>query len=311
MQQELLVKLLKAMIIVSKCPLRISLAGGSTDLQGYLDKYGNGSVISFTPNLFTYIILKKSSSKYYKVVYSRIENVLSPEEIQNDIAREVLTYFKMPPVEIVFTADIPSTGSGLASSSSYLIALIKACLEFKNEEIDLDKIGDLAIKLERRFNPLTGYQDIYGCLYPGFKKLSFVPTGLSSIVQIPPDLFNQYKFNLVPVGSTRNSTNVLSTVNFEEVNKMSSLVELMIDALIEKDYSRVCYLVQSGWNLKKETSPNITTKEIQRLEDLITRSPHVAACRLIGAGSGGYFLVISEKSYFLPWTNLKVELYDE
>lgn len=299
------------MIIVSKCPLRISLAGGSTDLQGYLDRYGSGSVISFTPNLFTYIILKKSSTKYYKVVYSRIENVLSPEEIQNDIAREVLTYFKMPPVEIVFTADIPSTGSGLASSSSYLIALIKACLEFKNEEIDLDRIGDLAIKLERKFNPLTGYQDIYGCLYPGFKKLSFVPTGLSSIVQIPPDFFNQYNFNLVPVGSTRNSTNVLSTVNFEEVNKMSSLVELMIDALIEKDYSRVCYLVQSGWNLKKETSPNITTEEIRRLEDLITKSPHVAACRLIGAGSGGYFLVISEKSYFLPWTNLKIELYDE
>lgn len=299
------------MIIVSKCPLRVSLAGGSTDLQGYLDRYENGSVISFTPNLFTYIILKKSSSRYYKVVYSRIENVLSPEEIQNDIAREVLTHFKMPPVEIVFTADIPSTGSGLASSSSYLIALIKACLEFKNEEINLDKVGNLAVELERRFNPLTGYQDIYGCLYTGFKKLSFVSTGLSSIVQIPSDFFNQYNFNLVPVGSTRNSTSILSSVNFEEVNKMSSLVDLMVNALAEKDYNRVCHLVQFGWNLKKETSPNITTKEIRELEDLVTKSPYVAACRLIGAGSGGYFLVISEKTYFLPLTNLKIELYDE
>ena len=75
------------MITVTKCPLRISFAGGSTDLQGYLDKYGIGSVISFTPDLFTYIILKKSSSRYYKVVYSKVENVLSSKEIQNDVAK--------------------------------------------------------------------------------------------------------------------------------------------------------------------------------------------------------------------------------
>lgn len=298
------------MIIVTKCPLRISLAGGSTDLQGYLDKYGTGSVISFTPDLFTYIILKKSSSRYYKVVYSKIENVLSSKEIQNDVAREVLTYFNMPPVEIMFTADIPSTGSGLASSSSYLITLIKACLEFLNREMTNDEIGNLAIKLERKFNPLTGYQDIYGCLYPGFKKITFNQNGLDSIVQLPIEFFSKYNLNLVPVGSVRNSTNILSTIDFEEVHKIAPLTQFMVDALIKEDYSRVCYLIQSAWEIKKNTSSSIMTKEIKDLEEVINRSHHVAACRLIGAGNGGYLLVVSEKNYALPFTKLKINLYN-
>jgi D-glycero-alpha-D-manno-heptose-7-phosphate kinase len=298
------------MISITKCPLRISLAGGSTDLQGYLDKYGSGSVISFTPNLFTYIILKKSSTRYYKVVYSKIENVLFPEEIQNDVAREVLTYFNMPPVEIVFTADIPSTGSGLASSSSYLIALIKACLEFLGEEMTNEELGDLAIKLERRFNPLTGYQDIYGCLYPGFKKINFSPAGLNDITHLPSDFFTRYNFNLVPVGSSRNSTNILSTIDFEQVHKIAPLTDLMLDALVKEDYGRVCYLVQSAWEVKKATSTSIMTREIESTEKTININPNVVACRLIGAGNGGYLLVVSEKNYTLPLANLKIDLYN-
>lgn len=299
------------MIIVTKCPLRISLAGGSTDLQAYLDKYETGSVVSFTPNLFTYIILKKSSSKYYKVVYSRIENVLTPDEIQNDVAREVLKYFEIPPVEVVFTADIPSTGSGLASSSSYLISLIKACLQFKEQEMSEWEIGRLAIQLERKFNPLTGYQDIYGCVYPGFKKLQFNRDGLVMLSPLPDDLFKKYDLYLIPVGGTRSSTDILSTIDLEEVRKMAPMSDLIIDAIIQNDYKRVCHLVQSGWELKKATSPSIVTKEIESTEKIISSNPYVAAYRLVGAGNGGYFLVLTEKGYSLPLTNLKIELYDE
>jgi hypothetical protein len=118
-------------MIISKCPLRISLAGGSTDLQVYLDKYKKGAVVTFTSNLYTYITLKPSSTKYYRIIYSSIDNCLDPDEIKNDIAREVIKHFNLPPVEVIFTSDIPSTGSGLASSSSYLISMINAALAFK------------------------------------------------------------------------------------------------------------------------------------------------------------------------------------
>jgi len=165
------------MIQVTKQPLRISLAGGSTDLQEYLNKYDEGAVISFTPNLYTYIIMKKSSDEYYKIVYSNVEKVLKSQDIKNDIAREVLSYFNMPPVEVIFTADIPSSGSGLASSSSYMVNMIKACLQFMEKPMSILQVGKLAIELERKFNPLTGYQDAWGCLLSGFKIMIFNKNG--------------------------------------------------------------------------------------------------------------------------------------
>lgn len=298
------------MIIISKCPLRISLAGGSTDLQGYLDKYGRGKVISFTPNLFTYIVLKKSSTKYYKIVYSKIENVLTAAEIQNDIAREVLEYFNIPPVEVVFTADIPSTGSGLASSSSYLISMIKACLNYKQEVMSNYDIGKLAVELERRFNPLAGYQDVYGCLFDGLKSLEFETTGLSSVKKLPTSLFNEYTFYLVPTNITRSSTDILSTIKYEEVHSMVEVANQMDHCVSTAQYDRLLDMVKTGWEYKKATSSYIVTPKIQALESKLSNLPGVLAWRLIGAGSGGYFLVICKKDSILNLENIKIDLYE-
>ena len=151
-------------MIVSKCPLRISLVGGSTDLQGFIDKFGIGSAISFPPNLYTYITINENiSTDTWKINYSKSEEVYHPIDIKNDIAREVIKHFDLPPIIMSFNCDIPTSGSGLASSSSYLIACIAAACKFKGIDYSQTEIAKLAIKLERNFNPLTGYQDPYGC----------------------------------------------------------------------------------------------------------------------------------------------------
>ena len=109
-------------MIVSKCPLRISLVGGSTDLQGFIDKFGIGSAISFPPNLYTYITINENiSTDTWKVNYSKSEEVYHPIDIKNDIAREVIKHFDLPPIIMSFNCDIPTSGSGLASSSSYFL----------------------------------------------------------------------------------------------------------------------------------------------------------------------------------------------
>jgi D-glycero-alpha-D-manno-heptose-7-phosphate kinase len=299
------------MIIISKCPLRISLAGGSTDLQEYLDKYEKGKVISFTPNLFTYIVLKKSSTRYYKIVYSKIENVLTPEEIQNDIARVVLTHFNMPPVEVMFTADIPSTGSGLASSSSYLISMIKACISYKDEYMSNEDIGKLAIRLEREFNPLTGYQDIYGCLNLGFKCISFNKDGLSNIEMLSSELFKKYNMYLISTDSVRSSTNILSTLNYDEVHKLSELTDKFLDSINNSKYDQVLELINIGWQQKKLTSPSIINKQTKNIENKLKNISGILAWRLIGAGNGGYFLVISNTEIESSIKSIKISLYEE
>ena len=127
-------------MIISKCPLRVSLVGGSTDLQSFIDKYGYGKVISFPISMYTYINLQESKDRYYKINYSSQERWVNPNKIKNDIARELILYFNLPPITISFNADIPTTGSGLAASSSYMIAAIAAACKFKGLEWSQAKI---------------------------------------------------------------------------------------------------------------------------------------------------------------------------
>ena len=279
-------------MIISKCPLRISLAGGSTDLQVYLDKYKNGAVITFTPNLYTYITLKPSSTKYYRIIYSSIDNCIDPDEIKNDIAREVIKHFDLPPVEIIFTSDIPSTGSGLASSSSYLIAMINAALAFKNEKLDKLELAKLALEIEHTFNPLTGYQDIYGCVFDQFKKLEFNSTGLSDISYYETTLFELYDMYLIPTGVTRSSTNVLSSLDIDKIHNLMDSVNNINNYIKCNEYDSIFQEINTGWELKKQTSSEVSNSKISNLENKLN---DVLAKRLIGAGAGGYFLVIVEK----------------
>ena len=299
------------MIQVTRCPLRISLAGGSTDLQEYLKQYKEGAVISFTPNLFTYIIMNRSSDDHYKVIYSNVERVVDTKDIKNDIAREVLTYFNMPPVEVIFTADIPSSGSGLASSSSYMVNMIKACLQFMEKPMSILEVGKLAINLERKFNPLTGYQDIWGCLLDGLKVLKFNENGLLSYQKLTTGIFDEYDFYLVSTNNTRSSTSILETIDYSKVHDMSLNTMLMWDAINDNDPSRVKHLINSGWEQKKLTSPSIVNEQVSTIEETLSKISSVAAWRLIGAGNGGYFLVLTEKNSYLPLKNIKISLYNE
>lgn len=279
-------------MIISKCPLRISIAGGSTDLQSYLDIYNDGRVITFTPNLYTYITLKPSNTKYYRIVYSSIENCIEVDDIKNDIAREVIKHFNIPPVEIIFTSDIPSTGSGLASSSSYLIAMINAVLAYKGMAITPDELAKLALYLEHKFNPLTGYQDLYGCVFSGFKRLRFDKNGLLDIKHYDTDIFNAYSMYLVPTGITRSSTHILATLDFSKIHKLLDSVSAIDTHLSYNHFDDVCMEINNGWKAKKDTSTHITSGPIEALDSKLKKT--TIARRLIGAGAGGYFLAITK-----------------
>lgn len=277
-------------MIISKCPLRVSLIGGSTDLQPFLDKYEWGGVVSFPINLYTYIHLKNRKNKY-KISYSSTEVTNSISEIKNDIAREVLSYFNCPPVEISFTADIPSHGSGLASSSSYMIGLIAAVSEYVKSDISRQEMCDIAIKLERKFNKLTGYQDPYGCGIGGIKKMIFNKNGNTTIQYLDNSLFRDYDLYLIPTNKIRTSTDILSSINMDAVYPIRNLLE-QCDSIIS---SNVVNLLNESWKLKKESSKSIIDKELESIESKITELKLVKGYKLCGAGGGGYFLIITEK----------------
>tara|TARA_A100001515_G_scaffold123851_1_gene107882 strand:- start:7563 stop:8465 length:903 start_codon:yes stop_codon:yes gene_type:complete len=279
-------------MIISKCPLRISLIGGSTDLQGFIDKFGKGSVISFPSNLYTYITINKNiTDSNYKINYSTSEKTLNPKTIKNDIAREVIQYFNLPPIIMSFNSDIPSSGSGLASSSSYLIACIAAACEFTNTNLSQAEICKLALKLERNFNPLTGYQDPYGCGIGGLKKYNFYKNQITQEL-LSSSVINDYNLYLIPTDIKRSSTKILNTINYDKSYHLLKLVNDLKQNL--NDEIQFFDIFNKGWESKKQSSSLIVNKEILLKEEMIKKAWNIKGIKLCGAGGGGYFLVFTK-----------------
>ncbi len=308
-------------MIISSCPLRVSLFGGSTDNPFFVKKYGYGSVISFTSNLKTYVTISQDKFGFnkdqhkYIINYSRREEVGSVYEIENDVVRVVFEYFNMPPVQVTLTSDAYSQGSGLASSSSYIISLIKACCIFKKIDMTSEFICKLAHELELTFNPYCGYQDPYGCGIGGFKRIEFLENGRIKYEYLDTDIFNQYDVHLVFSGVIRNSKKVLKNVtdNLDKIKPLLVTVERAHQEILKCDFIEFFKLFKEGWIQKKNTSTSITENIcIREIDNCLEMDHSVIAHKLCGAGNGGFFLTFSEKnSLTLPYDSVKIDVVSE
>jgi D-glycero-alpha-D-manno-heptose-7-phosphate kinase len=305
-------------MIISHCPLRISLFGGSTDNPFFVEKFGYGSVISFTCDLKTYVTISQDKFGFnrdqhkYIINYSRREEVSTIDEIENDVVRVVLDYFKMPPIQVTLTSDAYSQGSGLASSSSYIISLIKACTLFLDIQITDIEICKIAYELELKFNPYCGYQDPYGCGIGGFKKIEFLKGGIVKYDFLSTKLFDSYDTHLVFTGITRNSKNVLKDVtdNIDKAKPLLVTLGKSYSAIYNNDYGKFLNYLNKSWIQKKKTSSTITENiSIQEMDSFLNENDSVIAHKLCGAGNGGFFLVFSEKGNLnISYESVKIDV---
>jgi D-glycero-alpha-D-manno-heptose-7-phosphate kinase len=290
------------MMFVAKCPLRISLVGGSTDQEDFIKKYGKGSVISFPSNLFAYISVHDNNRGKYIINYSRKEEVDNIDEIQNDVARVCLKHFNMRPVTITFNTDILATGSGLASSTAYTIALVKVLSMYKKCNFTEYDTCELALKLERQFNPLTGYQDPYGCGVGGFKRMNFYPSGKPAFTFLGSS-FLQSRFNmaLYHTGVSRSSTKILTSIDLDKSLPLLYKVDWMQEAIRNEETEKFLEIFKEGWEAKKKTSKLILEdKNLQKLDREFEENEKVLAVKLCGAGGGGYFFALCDGKYTPP-----------
>lgn len=306
---------------ISHCPLRISLFGGSTDNPYFVEKYGYGSVISFASNLKTYVTVGRdlfgvnNLDHKYRLNYSKREDVSDISEIKNEVIRVVLEHFDIDPVQINLFGDAYSQGSGLASSSSYIISLIKSMCMFLNKNMSNVEICALAYSLERKFNPYCGYQDPYGCGVGGFKRIEFYPNDRVTYDFLPSSFFDPFDMHLIFTGVTRNSKNILKDVseNLDKVKNLLPIVDEAYDAIVANNHSKVFELFQQSWEEKKGTSSIITENEtIQIMDKELSSNSTVLCHKLCGAGNGGYFLAFSEKSQLnIPYHSVKIDISSE
>jgi len=290
-------------MIISKCSLRVSLCGGSTDSPSFIEKFGEGQVISFAPSLYTYSTLHKDVNgfnnfkKKYLISYSQSECHSSITEIQNDVIRVVLQHFKTEPLKVSLNADVFSLGSGLASSSSYILNLVSGLNILHNLNLSLPQICKVAFQLEKKLNPHNGYQDTYGCAFGGLKLMKFNRNGYVSHELLPNTLFDGFDFYLVYTNIQRQSQTILQSIDIDKSQPLLHDVDVMYQCIKENNFLKFFRTLSLSWQTKKQTSPEIINcKELRSLDQRLEVDKSILAHKLCGAGGGGYFLAVTNKN---------------
>jgi len=289
-------------MITIRCPVRISLVGGSSDLDSYIEKHKKGSVISFTPQIYTYVSLYKdllgrnTLNQKYIVNYSKREEVNTIEEIKNDLVKLFFEKERIHPCSVHMTSDVFSHGSGLAVSSSYSCALMKAIMVKKEINYSDIECAAKAHFLEKLINPLLGQQDVFGCAVGGFKKIEFTSKGLPKYTFLPTSLFDYYTPYLVFTGITRNSTEILKEVKIPDNDIFNELVDKSESMIMEAKFDKFLKLIKNGWEEKKKSSKNvIQDPTIKDMDEYLSSFKGCISHKLCGAGNGGFFLCFFDK----------------
>jgi D-glycero-alpha-D-manno-heptose-7-phosphate kinase len=291
------------MILTSSCPLRISLVGGSTDHPTFLDTYGSGSVISFPSNLRTYVTshgdlggFKTHTSKYI-LNHTYREEVNSIDEIENELIRNCFEEMRVEEMSLTMNSDVFSTGSGLSTSSSYLMSLIKNICGLRCAGISDFAICELALKIERKFNPLVGEQDFYGGGIGGFKRINFSKGNPPTIKYLPRNILEEFDMFLIFTGISRQSKNILSTIDHSKSLTLLDDVNDMEESILSNDRDKFISVFNRSWENKKLTSSSICSDgNLGDLDRKIESDSRIYGHKLCGAGAGGYFLVLGSKS---------------
>jgi D-glycero-alpha-D-manno-heptose-7-phosphate kinase len=297
------------MIITASCPLRISLVGGSTDHPNFLKKYGSGKVISFPCNLRTYITIHKdtfgsnSINNNYVLNYSRREEVNHIDDIKNELIRYCFKDLKVEQINLFLTSDVYSSGSGLASSSAYLIALIKSIYLMRNHPITESEVCNKANNIERLFNPLVGQQDFYGSM-GGLKKITFFYDSNPDLKYLNPSIFQQMDMYLIYTGLTRKSTNILDSIDIDKSLPLLNDVDELEKSINNCDLKLFNQIIKQSWNNKKNLSNLILqNSDLIRLDEILEQDELVLSHKLLGAGNGGFFLIFTKLNQEEKLTN--------
>ena len=161
---------------MTRTPLRISLAGGGTDLAAFYER-DYGAVFSTAIDKYVYVTVKRHSELFYEPIrinYSKTEQVNELAEIENGIARECLRFLEIePPIYVSVVGDMPAS-TGLGGSSSFAVGLLHALHALRGERVSAGQLAEEAsyIEIDVLKQPI-GKQDQYAAAFGGLNFLRF------------------------------------------------------------------------------------------------------------------------------------------
>jgi len=318
------------MIIRSKAPLRLGLAGGGSDVAPYSDIYG-GLILNATIDLYSYCSITLNTSNkieltaadlginlvypiqdelpidgnldLIKGVYNR---VVKDYNIKCDSGFKIVTYSDAPP------------GSGLGSSSTMVVAIVKAFVEWFNLPFGDYDIAHFAYEIERTDLKLSGgKQDQYAATFGGFNFMEFLSDNrvIVNPLRIKRWIVDELESSMILyyTGASRSSAKIIEEQKQNTISGNTSAIDAMHaikqssvemkEALLKGDVGKFASILGNAWHEKKKMAHSITNKHIDEIYDAAIKSGAVAG-KVSGAGGGGFMMFVVEPEKKVNVTNI-------
>lgn len=294
-------------MIISQTPFRISFAGGGSDLPAFY-RSDYGAVVNAAIDKFVYLAIHRFFERKFVLKYSSTETCDDIASIQHPLIRECLNVAGTEDfLEITSFADIPSTGSGLGSSSAFSVGLLHALLVQRGKMPSRETCASLAceVEIERLGDPI-GKQDQYAAAYGGINYIRFLPDGS---VQVDPIVLGREKreqldqrLMLFYTGLTRRASDILTeqrrnvATDLERrriQTRMRDQADTLRAELGQGNIAAIGETMHEGWRLKKQMASGVSAPGLDAIYDRAMAAGATGG-KLLGAGGGGFFLFYVE-----------------
>ena len=301
------------MIVRSKAPLRIGLAGGGTDVSPYSDIYG-GAILNATINKYAYatIIPKKngkivlhSIDKNQKITLDSSKQLVINGELDllKGVYNRIIKDYAIKPLsfEMSTFVDAPA-GSGLGTSSTLVVAILGAFAEWLNLPMGEYDLANLAFEIERvDLNMSGGKQDQYAATFGGVNFMEFYKDNkvIVNPLRIKDEILHELEFNLVLyyTETSRFSSAIIDAQtknvrdkkkeSIDAMHKLKEQATMMKDAILTSELPKIGEILDFGWQYKKQMAKGISTPFLDQIYESAKKNG-ASGGKISGAGGGGF-----------------------
>lgn len=311
------------MIVRARAPLRLGLAGGGTDVSPYCDTFG-GYVLNATIDRYAYAVIKTVDEPIVRLVATdqqvgQCKAITEPLLLNGKLNLHKAVYNEMIqryhagqpiPLELSTFCDAP-IGSGLGSSSTLVVVMIRAFAELLNLPLDDYTMAQLAFKIERVDCGLQGgRQDQYSATFGGFNFMEFYADDRAIInpLRIKNWIICELEASLVLfyLGVSRESARIIADVSSNVRSEVAESLEamhglkrealVMKECLLRGDFDGIVDSMRQSWENKKRSANTVSNPHIDGIYNAAIHAGALAG-KISGAGGGGFmlFLVSAER----------------
>ena len=300
--------------IKSRAPMRISFAGGGTDVPPFCSEYG-GAVLNTAIAKYAYVtaepksdgIVLRSTDYIFGLRYNEKKELLRDEK--EDILKVTLkNYIKRSAgVDISFFMDVPRR-SGLGSSASAFVALLGAINRLERLNMNRKKIAEEAWRLEREgLNNIGGKQDQYASAFGGLNYMEFKGdnvdvnplrvddrTALELERRVLIFYYKPREASGVVLESQISNVKAKKKETIDALLRSKEIAKEMKGKMLEGDIDGMGGLLDEGWMEKKKFSSSISSNDIDALYAKLKEKGALGG-KISGAGGGGYMFVLCDE----------------